>query len=243
MGSSPTPSTMTLHIVVFPHKNVLVDTTETKHYLRRINRPLSKGMLEQALEVVTPVYGFSRRKDSIDSFIKPSYEETSLRIKKYLLENKSRYTSRSVFKFLRCLSENTQFKTMLSEFYRENCTRSIGSSLGLSQKQAYRLIKLCNIELENRKSSKIHLRLKPKIENILGKSSISEYPIRIEKEVFIVDEYFPELNLAVEIDGPWCHDASRDRIRDQKLLSIGIRTIRISTSVTEEQLSLLLQED
>jgi len=46
---------------------------------------------------------------------------------------------------------------------------------------------------------------------------------------FILDFYCPETKVAVEVDGDF-HDQEKDALRDAKLASLGILTVRVWTS-------------
>lgn len=93
-----------------------------------------------------------------------------------------------------------------------------------------------NVTSRSMKCSKIHLQTKPIIEEILGVKTETEHPI----SRYHIDEFSEELKLCVEIDGEWCHNKEYDKKRDEELLSLGYKTVRIPAYSSRDKIEELL---
>lgn len=58
-----------------------------------------------------------------------------------------------------------------------------------------------------------------------------QHPIIVNDHVYFVDIYLPKIQVAIEVDG-WSHAAKqeKDDLRDKELLSLNIKTLRISNT-------------
>lgn len=58
-----------------------------------------------------------------------------------------------------------------------------------------------------------------------------QHPIIVNDHVYFVDIYLPNIQVAIEVDG-WSHAdrQEKDKIRDRELLSLNIKTLRISNT-------------
>ena len=99
----------------------------------------------------------------------------------------------------------------------------ISQLLSINQATITRIFKTLNIKSRSRRSSKIHLSMKPLIESILNNKTITEYPLIN----YFIDEFDPVRNLCIEIDGGWCHNEEHDSVRDDKLNKAGFTVVRI----------------
>lgn len=63
------------------------------------------------------------------------------------------------------------------------------------------------------------------------KSAKIQHPVVVNDHVYFVDIYLPSIQVAIEVDG-WSHAdrQEKDKIRDKELLSLNIKTLRISNT-------------
>ena len=70
-----------------------------------------------------------------------------------------------------------------------------------------------------------------KLPRKLRQSAKIQHPIIVNDHVYFVDIYLPKIQVAIEVDG-WTHSEKQDKdnIRDKELLSLNIKTLRISNT-------------
>lgn len=70
-----------------------------------------------------------------------------------------------------------------------------------------------------------------KLPRNIRQSAKIQRPIIVNDHVYFVDIYLPKIQVAIEVDG-WSHAAKqeKDDLRDKELLSLNIKTLRISNS-------------
>lgn len=137
-----------------------------------------------------------------------------------------------------CIEEFPTIKDSISDLCIIYDTWDLARMLGCNQKTIYRVVGPNGLDLLNRRdrSSKINLKMKPTIETILGVKTRTEKYIR----PYWVDEFSPDLNLCIEIDGEWCHDKDHDDKKDQFMRSLGYSVVRIPAYSSEDKIRELL---
>lgn len=70
-----------------------------------------------------------------------------------------------------------------------------------------------------------------KLSRNIRQSAKIQHPIIVNDHVYFVDIYLPKIQVAIEVDG-WSHAAKqeKDDLRDKELLSLNIKTLRISNT-------------
>lgn len=128
----------------------------------------------------------------------------------------------------------------LSELYETMNTWEIAKLFGLDQRVICRIygINGLNITSRSMRCSKIHLKMKPIIEDILGVKTETEHYIN----GYWIDEFSIDLNLCIEIDGKWCHNKEYDKIRDDKLRSLGFDVVRIPAYSNYDEINSYLSQ-
>lgn len=144
--------------------------------------------------------------------------------------------------FMRFILNKNNIKYMFMNLIDKYNSYELANELNITQHSIRILCEENDIKISTHNSSKVHLRLKPIIENIIGYKTISEYYVNINGKKYFIDEYCKELSVAFEIDGSWCHNKIYDTERDKNLNSIGIKVIRIDSNISEDDLINLLKD-
>ena len=145
----------------------------------------------------------------------------------------------SFYNFLKfCVNHFPNIRDMLVHLYDRYNTWEIAKLLGSNQRSIRRLYgpKGLNVTSRSMRCSKIHLQMKPKIEEILGVETETEHFI----SPYWIDEFSETLKLCIEVDGAWCHEETYDRERDKYLRSLGYSVVRIPAYSSEDKIRELL---
>lgn len=135
-------------------------------------------------------------------------------------------TTGLMYKFLQyIICHFPHISNELSKLYKTMSTWEIAGLFHLDQRTICRIYGKNGLSVTNRsmKCSKIHLKTKPIIEEILNVKTETEHYLN----GYWIDEFSEELKLCVEIDGAWCHNVEYDKIRDERISKLGYSTVRI----------------
>lgn len=153
-------------------------------------------------------------------------------VKKILL-----YSGKIVFllgcqrKFLEYLFSVDWFVNYIDTLYKVETTWGIAEELNLtSQKILVDSAKSKYTFNSSRSTSKIHLKMKPIIEKILGYKTKTEHTIICNESKIRVDEFCNELNLCIEID----------KERDKKLIANNYSILRLPAYSSEDKIKSLI---
>lgn len=145
-------------------------------------------------------------------------------------------------KLSRTIANIANVRELMAEYFVDHSTWDLADELNTDQRNIRKLVSCLNLNLTRHRSSKVHMRFKPVIEEVLGLSTISEYYTNIGGHRYFLDEYCEELNLDIEIDGEWCHNKELDNKRDKLLRDHGINVVRLDSGLSEEELREKLKE-
>lgn len=178
-------------------------------------------------------YSFSVKRKVLKKYIN-NIEELKLALKRVPTSNR-----KSVLDF--CIKFD-HIKDLLIELYDHNNTWQIAKLLGCSQTTVRKVYGKDGLNISHRymKCSKIHLKMKPIIESILGHSTITEFFVK--KFNYWIDEFSEQHQLCIEIDGRWCHNKKYDDQRDRKLTTLGYKVVRIPAFSSIDEIRYLLRD-